>query len=64
MEAAIAAGEEIPVTIGASELCEILKAQFTGDYSYSGVTGENITWEDNGYVAKDAIKFVMKEATK
>ncbi len=64
MEAAIAAGEEIPVTIGASELCEILKAQFTGDYSYSGVTGENITWEDNGYVAKDAIKYVMKEATK
>lgn len=64
MKAAIDAGEEIPVTIGASELCEILKAQFTGDYSYSGVTGENITWEDNGYVSKGAVKYVIKEATK
>lgn len=64
MKAAIDAGKEIPVTIGASDLCEILKAQFTGDFSYSGVTGTDITWEDNGYVAKDAIKYVMKEATK
>jgi len=64
MKAAKEAGEEIPVTIGASELCEILKGQFTGDFSYSGVTGTDITWEDNGYVAKDAIKYVMKEATK
>ncbi|MBQ4156353.1 MAG: ABC transporter substrate-binding protein [Clostridia bacterium] len=64
MKAAKEAGEELPVTIGASELCEILKGQFTGDFSYSGVTGTDITWEDNGYVAKDAIKYVMKEATK
>lgn len=64
MKAAKEAGEELPVTIGASELCEILKGQFTGDFSYTGVTGTDITWEDNGYVAKDAIKYVMKEATK
>ena len=64
MKAAIDAGEDVPVTIGASDLCEILKAQFTGDYSYSGVTGENITWEDNGYVSKGAVKYVIKEATK
>lgn len=64
MEAAIAAGEEIDVTISASDLCEILKAQFTGDFTYSGVTGDDITWEDNGYVAKTAIKYVLKEADK
>ncbi len=64
MKTAIDAGTEIPVTISASDLCEILKAQFTGDFTYSGVTGENITWEDSGYVAKNAIKYILKEATK
>ena len=54
----------ISVTISASDLCDILKAQFTGDFSYSGVTGNDITWEDNGYVSKAAVKYVMKEATK
>ena len=62
MKAAIDAGEEIDVTISATDLCEILKAQFTGDFSYSGVTGNNITWEDNGYVAKEAVKYTLKEA--
>ena len=64
MKAAIEAGTEIPVTISASDLCEILKGQFTGEYTYSGVTGENIKWQSNGYVEKKAIKYVMKEATK
>ena len=62
MKAAIDAGEEIPVNISASDLCEILKAQFTGDFSYSGVTGNGITWEDNGYVAKEAVKYTLKTA--
>lgn len=64
MQAAIDAGEEVDVNISASDLCEILKAQFTGDFTYSGVTGDDITWEDNGYVAKTAIKYVIKEADK
>lgn len=62
MKAAIDAGEKIDVTIAASDLCEILKAQFTGDFSYSGVTGNNIKWEDNGYVAKEAVKYTLKTA--
>ena len=64
MKAAIDAGEDIPVTISASDLCEILKGQFTGGFSYSGVTGENIKWKETGKVDKAAIKYVMKEATK
>lgn len=64
MQAAIDAGQEIDVTISADELCEILKAQFTGDFTYSGVTGDDITWEDNGYVTKGAVKYVLKEADK
>ncbi|MBQ2899938.1 MAG: ABC transporter substrate-binding protein [Oscillospiraceae bacterium] len=62
MLSAIEAGETIDVTISASDLCEILKAQFQGGFSYSGVTGDNITWDENGYVAKGAVKYALKEA--
>ncbi len=62
MKAAIDAGTEIDVTISASDLSDILKAQFTGDFSFSGVTGTDITWEDNGYVSKEAVKYTLKTA--
>lgn len=63
MKKAIDEGTEIPVTISASDLCEILKAQFTGGYTLeNAVTGDSITWEDNGYVNKSAIQYVIKEA--
>lgn len=62
MKKAVDEGTQIPVTISASELCEILKAQFNGDFTYSGVTGENIAWDEGGYVAKAADKYVIKEA--
>ena len=64
MKAAKDAGEKIDVTISADDLCEILKAQFTGDFSYSGVTGNNIKWEDNGYVAKEAVQYTLKTANE
>ncbi|MBQ2106694.1 MAG: ABC transporter substrate-binding protein [Lachnospiraceae bacterium] len=63
MEKAIAEGKKIPVTIGASELCEILKAQFNGGYTLANaVTGESISWDSTGYVNKTAIQYVIKEA--
>ena len=62
MQAAIDAGETVDVTISASDLCEILKAQFQGAFMYSGVTGDNITWDENGFVAKGAVKYTLKEA--
>ena len=62
MKAAIDAGEEIDVTISAADLGEILMASFKGGFSYSGVTGNDITWEDNGYVSKEAVKYTLKEA--
>ena len=64
MKAAVDAGETIDVTISASDLSDILKAQFTGEFSYSGVTGTNITWEDNGYVSKEAVKYTLKTANE
>ena len=61
MKAAIDAGAEIPVTISASDLCEILKGQFTGGYTMeNAVTGDKIAWEANGYVNKSAIQYVIK----
>ena len=62
MKKAIDGGKEIPVTISATDLCDILKGEFTGEFSYSGVTGNNITWEDNGYVSKEAVKYTLKVA--
>lgn len=63
MKAAIDAGQEITVNISASDLCDILKAQFNGGFTYTnGATGDSIKWEDNGYVNKLAIQYVIKEA--
>ncbi|MBQ2989064.1 MAG: ABC transporter substrate-binding protein [Clostridia bacterium] len=63
MKKAVEGGKEIPVTISASDLCDILKEQFEGGYTYvGGVTGDSISWESNGFVNKGAIKYVIKEA--
>ena len=63
MKKAVDSGKEIPVTISASDLCEILKEQFNGGYTLEkGVTGQNIKWESTGYVNKGAIQYVIKEA--
>ena len=61
MKKAVDAGTEIPVTISASDLCEILKAQFNGGYTMeNAVTGDKISWEASGYVNKVAIQYVIK----
>ena len=61
MKKAMDEGTKIPVTISASDLCEILKAQFNGGYTLeNAVTGESISWETNGYVNKIAIQYFMK----
>ena len=65
MKAAVDSGKDIPVTISASDLCEILKEQFNGGYTLAeGVTGQNIKWETTGYVNKGAIQYVIKEANQ
>ena len=61
MKKAMDEGTKIPVTISASDLCEILKAQFEGGYTLeNAVTGESISWEKSGYVNKIAIQYFMK----
>ena len=63
MKKAVNEGKDIPVTISASDLCEILKEQFANGYTYEGgVTGDSISWKADGFVDKGAIKYVIKEA--
>ena len=63
MQQYILDGNELPVTISASDLCDILKDKFANGYTFAeGVTGNNITWDADGYVAKDAIRYTIKEA--
>ena len=62
MKKAIEGGADITTKTTASELCEILKAEFNGGFSYSGATGTDIKWQSSGYVEKQAIAFVIKEA--
>ncbi len=55
------------VTISASDLCDILKKSFADGFKFKdGITGagNDISWDANGYVNKDAIKYVVKDYTK
>lgn len=61
MDAAVKAGKEITADTPASELCEILKEQFNGDFKFTGATGTDIKWQANGYVDKAAVAYVIKE---
>ena len=63
MKAAKEAGKKIEVTISASDLSDILQEQFKGDFTYSGVTGTDIAWEESGYVSKAAIKYDLKKSS-
>ncbi|MDD5953929.1 MAG: ABC transporter substrate-binding protein [Firmicutes bacterium] len=63
MKKAVDEGKEIPVTISASDLCDILKDQFSNGYTLTGgVTGDAISWDANGYVNKIAVQYVIKDA--
>ena len=63
MEKAVDDGKTIDASTSASDLCEILKEVFQGGFTFSGVTGgETISWDENGYVQKDAVRYVVKEA--
>lgn len=61
---ASAKSAEITPQTSASEICEMLKAVFQGGFTFSGVTGTNITWDQNGYVNKAAVKYIVKEQNK
>ena len=65
-------GEEFDYNTSASDYCEILKAVFNNsDFVFHGVTGKcdgnnksNISWTSDGFVNKEAVKYVVKESNK
>lgn len=62
-QASEADSKAISVTMSAAELCSVLQPMFAGgNFHFAGVTGSDISWADNGYVNKTAIKFIIKEA--
>lgn len=59
-EALKAAGDKVNVDMSASDICNVLKEQLNGDFTFSGVTGNSISWDAQGYVHKDATKYIVK----
>ena len=62
MNKAIEEGKDISADIAAEELCTILTEQFNKGFGFSGATGQNISWDENGFVAKGAIAYEIKAA--
>ena len=48
----------------AADLGKLLKAEFQGGFTFSGITGSNITWDKDGFVNKSAVKYIVKEMNK
>ena len=70
LKVAKANGEDFSVTTSASDFCDVLVEVFTSDsFVFHGVTGapkadgkSNISWTDDGFVNKEAVKYVVKAA--
>ena len=71
LKVAVANGKEVTATTSASDFCDILTEVFTSDsFVFHGVTGKaesngksNISWGAEGFVNKEAVKYVVKEVT-
>lgn len=66
-------GKKFDATTSASDYCDILTEVFNGEFVFHGITGapdatrtdgkSNISWDDNGCVEKEPLKYVAKEKT-
>ena len=73
LKVAKANGKEFGVTTSPSDFCEILTEVFTSEsFVFHGITGapdasrddgkSNISWDNNGFVTKEPLEYVAKEA--
>lgn len=54
--------DSVYVTMSASDLCDVLKGQFDGGFTFEvGATGENVKWNADGSVKKEAKEAVIKD---
>ena len=61
MKELVEEGKEINADTDASDLCDMLKAKFTGGYTLAeAATGSNIKWNEDGTVDKGAVKYNLK----
>lgn len=71
LKVAVANGKTVDGSTSASDMCNILTEVFQSDsFEFRGITGKtvgdelsHIQWNDNGTVAKEAIKYVVKQKT-
>lgn len=71
LKTAKANGKDVKANTSPSDMCEILKEVFNSDtFVYRGITGKTvgnerseISWNSNGTVQKEAIKYIVKERT-
>ncbi len=49
--------------MSAQDLGELLLAQFQGGFTYSGLTGSDMTWDSNGAVVKAPLAFQVKDGS-
>ena len=50
----------VTADMSSSEICEILVDAFTGSFSFTGVTGSNMTWSKGGEVSKDPMAVIIQ----
>lgn len=61
MKELIEEGKEVTPDTSATDLCDMLKAKFTGGYTLAeGATGTDIKWNEDGTVDKGAVKYNLK----
>lgn len=54
--------EDVSAKTSASDFCDLLMEKFTSeDFSYDGITGDGMTWDDTGAVAKAPKGMVIKD---
>jgi branched-chain amino acid transport system substrate-binding protein len=71
LKVAVANGKDVKANTAPSDMCDILTEVFQSDsFEFRGITGKtegneksHITWNEDGTVAKDAIKYIVKENT-
>ena len=71
IESAIEDGKEVAVTMSAQDFAKILNSKFKSDsFVFNGITGKcednqksTITWNTDGTVNKDAVKYIVKAAS-
>ncbi len=54
-------GVEGAETMSASDLCDLLVAKFTTDFTFDGLTGEGMTWDTTGAVSKSPKGMIIQD---